>query len=433
MTISIESELKLPCGAVLPNRLCKAAMTEGLADEMNRTTEKHVNLYRRWSLGGAGLLISGNVQVDRRYLERAGNIAIDNNGGLDQLKALARAGTEGGNHFWMQISHPGRQVMTSVNRNPVAPSAVPMDLGKQFADPRALNEAEILEIIEKFAFVAKTAKECGFTGVQVHGAHGYLISQFLSPVSNIRTDRWGGSLENRARLLLEVVRSVREAVGVDYPVGVKLNSADFQKGGFGPEDALQVVQWLNEEKIDLLEVSGGTYEQPQMMGTDGIAGQADQQMAASTKRREAYFLEYAKKIETVAEMPLMVTGGFRTRLAMDDALNNGETEVVGLARPLCVDPDCAGKLLRRDIEKLPSHEKNLRIGPGIFGPASSIQLFKMMNGWGAQGWFCLQILRMGDGKEPDLASGAFRSLIGYQKNESAAGKRRAAATPGIDQ
>ena len=233
MTITIASPLTLPCGLTLPNRLAKAALTEGLSDGYNRATEAHQRLYRRWSEGGAGLVITGNVQVDRRYLERPGNIAIDGNGGEKELADMARAGTVAGNQLWMQLSHAGRQTMRYLNAEPVGPSAVPVKLpGGAFGKPRALTQSDIDDVITRFVNAAGVAQDTGFTGIQLHSAHGYLLSEFLSPLSNLRTDQWGGSLENRARLLLTLVKLIRARVGQAFPICVKLNSADFQKGGF---------------------------------------------------------------------------------------------------------------------------------------------------------------------------------------------------------
>jgi hypothetical protein len=219
----------------------------------------------------------------------------------------------------MQISHAGRQSPRYATRQPVGPSAVTLDLLGSYKTPRALEEHEILDIIQRFGAVAKIAQDCGFTGVQVHGAHGYLISSFLSPVTNRREDRWGGSTENRARLLIECVRAVRAQVGPGFPVSVKLNSDDFRKGGFSHADCLQVVELLNAAGIDLLEISGGTYEQPRLLGVEGRSEDAVQ-VRSSTRVREAYFLEYAEAIRRVATMPLMVTGGFRTREGMEARL-----------------------------------------------------------------------------------------------------------------
>ena len=429
----LAAPLALPCGAVLPNRLAKAAMTEGLADAQSRASDRLVHLYRRWSEGGAGLLVTGNVQIDRFVLERPGNVVIDSRwapsvdrDARERLAAWARAGTAAGNHLWMQLSHAGRQSPRYVTREPLAPSAVPLRLMGNYARPRALRDDEIVALIGRFADAAAIARECGFTGVQVHGAHGYLISSFLSPVTNRRTDAWGGPLEHRARLLLETVRAVRQAVGRDFPVGVKLNSDDFRQGGFSHDECLRVVQWLAEARVDLLEISGGTYEQPRLLGVAGRAEDAVD-VRPSTRVREAYFLHYAAAIRAAARLPLMVTGGFRTRAGMEAALAAGDTDVIGLARPLCTDPDAPRRLLAREIDTLPSHERHLHLAPrGRLSPASPWLGAKMINVLGAQGWYYRQIEHLADDEDPDLRLGIVPAFAGYLTREltRAAGLRR---------
>lgn len=425
---TIASPLTLPCGATLKNRIAKGAMTEGLADPLNRATEKHVRLYGRWADGGAGMLLTGNVQVDRRYLERPGNVAIDgpqSNEQLSRLSAYAEAGTRNGTHLWMQLSHAGRQTPALVTKEPVAPSAVEVAMpGGQFGKPRALTGDEIADIIQRFAHAAGVARETGFTGVQIHAAHGYLISEFLNPRVNRRTDEWGGSLENRARLLLETVKAVREKVGADYPVSVKLNSSDFQKGGFTHAESIQVATWLDGIGLDLLEISGGNYEQPVMADVEGFEPVYTEEVRDTTRKREAYFLEYAADISrAVGKTPLMVTGGFRTVSAMNDALASGDADVIGIARPMCVDADLPDQLLTGRVAEARKWEKELRLGPTRFlGPNSPIDMIRGMNGWGTQGWFCLQLIRMGEGREPDRRMGVFTALRRYMANEQAAAK-----------
>ncbi|NND69233.1 MAG: NADH:flavin oxidoreductase/NADH oxidase family protein, partial [Halioglobus sp.] len=345
----IARSLQLPCGAVLPNRLAKAAMTEGLADPQGMPTQALENLYGLWSDGGAGLLLSGNIQVDGEHLERPGNVIVDGEPSEKLTAALqswARVATRGGNHFWAQISHAGRQTQKPVNPNPKAPSAVRVGLpGGQFGEPVPLTGDEIKSIIERFAICARAVQDAGFTGVQVHAAHGYLLSQFLSPRTNLREDEYGGPLENRARMLLEVVRAVRAAVGPDLPVGVKMNSADFQQGGFAFEDSLQVAKWLEEAGIDLLEISGGTYEQPKLLGAEGIEEEEAQHVAKSTQIREAYFVDFALAMSEQVNIPLMVTGGFRRRYAMEQALDGNGADVIGIGRPMCVQTDAPQRLL----------------------------------------------------------------------------------------
>ena len=426
--MAIEQSLRLPCGAVLQNRLVKAAMTEGLADPQLRATGRHVTLYRRWSEGGAGLLISGNVQIDRWCLERPANVAIDLTAGGDgpearsRLKHWAQAATVGGNHFWMQIAHAGRQAPRYVSRQPLAPSAVQLELLGNYARPRAITEDEILDFIQRFARVAVVGRECGFTGVQLHAAHGYLLSSFLSPVTNRRTDAWGGSLANRARFLLEAIRATRRAVGADFPIAVKLNSDDFRKGGFTLEECFEVVQLLNPEKLDLLEISGGSYEQPKLLGYEGRARDAVP-MRESTRKREAYFLDYAAAIRKVAAMPLMVTGGFRTRAAMDEAITSGDCDLIGLGRPLCTHPDTPRRLLAGEIEAAPKYESQLYLRPrGLFSPTSPVLLFKALNVIGALGWYYQQLFRLADGLEPDLERGVLKAYFAYFADELAKAK-----------
>ncbi len=417
----ISDPFTLPCGAVLKNRLAKAAMTEGLADERNRATDRHVTLYRRWAEGGAGLLLTGNLQVDRRYLERGGNVVIDgpqDNEQLARLAAFAEAGRSNGAHVWVQMSHAGRQTPINIATEPVGPSAIPLALpGGRFGKPRALTDEDIRDVIRRFAFVAETSKQAGFSGVQIHSAHGYLLSEFLSPRVNLRDDIWGGALENRARLLLETVRAVRAKVGPDFPVSIKLNSADFQKGGFALEDCLQVVEMLNNEGVDLLEISGGTYEQPKLLGMAGIEPVEDPKVRASTKAREAYFIDYAIAVRAVAKMPLMVTGGFRSKAGMSEALSGDDVDVLGIGRPLCVDANFINRILDGEIEKAPDVESGLALGPWIFGPQSPIQMIKLINGFAKMGWYYEQLYRMADGLDADLKMSAFKAFLSYQTTE----------------
>ncbi len=419
MTSPLAAPLTLPCGAVLPNRIAKAAMTEALGDLRDDATPALERLYRRWSDGGAGLLISGHVMVDRRFLEQAGNVVLDHETDETKLRAWVAAGTHGGNHLWAQLNHPGRQTTRFHSDRPVAPSAVALPVRGFFARPRALEESEIGELIAAFARSAGIARRAGFTGVQVHAAHGYLISQFLSPRSNRRSDAWGGSLERRARFLLEVVRAVRAAVGPGYPVAVKLNSSDFQRGGFEHDDAVEVARMLAAEGIGLLEISGGTYERVAFAGQRrvafvgqgadaGLGGRASvaEPRAAATRAREAYFLEYAHAIRAATPgVPLMVSGGFRTPAFMAEVLGAGEADVLGIARPFCVEPGFPARLLAGSTEPLPSPEERIRIGRGWAGPHSPSADLRAYNAQAATAWFYRQIERLGAGEEPERRPG----------------------------
>lgn len=418
MTSLLSSPLTLPCGAILPNRMAKAAMTEGLADICGRPTPELDRLYGIWSDGGAGMLLSGNIQIDADHLERPGNIIIDQAPDADMMAALcrlAKAATRNGNHFWAQISHAGRQTMKAVNPHPKAPSAIKLGLpGGQFGMPVALDEFEISDIRNRFVRAAMTCQAAGFTGVQIHAAHGYLFSQFLSPRSNIRTDQYGGALENRARILLDTVKAVRAAVGASFPISVKLNSADFQKGGFAFEDSLQVAQWLEEASVDLIEISGGTYEQPKLLGIEGMEAAEPQNVAQSTLQREAYFVDFAQAMQSAVTVPLMVTGGFRTRAAMEQALSMGAADLIGLGRPLCYQPNGPLLLLSGETE-LPRMENTLALFPRWLRFVTNIKTVRAISSFAVQYWFYVQLYALGRTGAPAPGRSVLASFLEVER------------------
>ena len=407
LAIQLGTELKLPCGVTIPNRLGKSAMTEGLADEYDNATPELNQLYQTWSHGGTGLQISGNVMIDRRYLERGGNVVLEDESGMPELKKMAEAGKQAGNQFWMQISHPGRQCPRLVNNKPLSPSDVQLKILGNFSRPRAMTETDIEDVIQRFANTAKLAKQAGFTGVQVHCAHGYLISQFLNPLVNRRDDQWGGSLENRARLARRVIQAVRAAVGADFPVAAKLNSADFQKGGFSLEECKTVAGWLAEDSLDLLEISGGNYEQTSLFGAES------NDVRESTRKREAYFLEYASAIRESANIPLMVTGGFRNRAVMQSALKNKELDMVGLARPLCTQTDASQSLIEGSIDEVDKYEDQLVLGKGFWGNNSSSTAIRSINDFGQVGFYYWQIIKLSQAQPIDTDLKVFRSFVNH--------------------
>ena len=281
---SLHDPLPLPSGLVLPNRLMKAAMSEALADSGNSPGARLERLYRRWSRGVYGLLVTGNVMVDRTQLGEPDNVVIEDDRDLDALTRWAKSSHDAGVPIWVQLNHPGRQSNPlALGHIPVAPSAVPMSLPGS-PTPRELTSAEIEDIIERFVTAAAVCETAGFDGVQVHGAHGYLVTQFLSPLTNLRDDDWGGDPQRRMRFLLEIVRRIRARVSPGFAVSVKLNSADFQRGGFSEDESRDVIAALAAEGLDMIEISGGNYESPAMSGS----------AAASTRAREAYFLDYAR-------------------------------------------------------------------------------------------------------------------------------------------
>ena len=415
MSELINESFTLPCGQVIKNRICKAAMTERIAKGNNLAHQGHANLYDRWADGNIGISLTGNVQVDRRNLEGPANVAIDKNNYKDQfdaLKAWSKAGTKNNTQLWMQISHAGRQTPGEINSSPMAPSDIGLKIpGKNFGTPTPMTEEDILDVIDRFVFTAKIARDTGFTGVQFHSAHGYLLSEFLSPDINNRTDAWGGSIENRTRIHLEIIKRCRQEVGEDYPISVKLNSADFQKGGFSPDESIKVAQMLENAGVDIIEISGGTYEQPKLIGVEAsINAKRSEKRKESTIAREAYFLEYAQDIRKAVSIPLMVTGGFRTREGINDALQSNVCQIVGIGRPLCADPYCIKKMISGELETLPSFEKTLSLGPSILSPSSPFTLIKVINAFASMAWFYQQIKNMAKGLMPNQEQKLFNAF-----------------------
>ena len=323
-TSSVLAEpLTLPCGVTVKNRFFKAPMHEALGTPGLGPSQDIVDLYGRWAAGGSGVLVTGNVAVDSRHLGEPGNIVVEDESHLEMLRRWAQAGTAGGTQLWMQINHPGRQSPRSVNLHPVAPSEISSagGYGRVVAPPRELSREAIDDVVRRFVTTARVAKKAGFTGVEIHAAHGYLISQFLSPVDNHRTDEYGGSLEGRMRFLIEIYQGMRETLGPDFPIAVKLNSSDGDPGGMSQEDSLRVAVRLSELGVDVLEISGGTYRKPVFEETDS---------SVEDHRRGVYFADYARRLKELVSMPVALTGGFRSASGMEEAVAEGLTDFVGI-------------------------------------------------------------------------------------------------------
>ncbi|MCP4601381.1 MAG: NADH:flavin oxidoreductase/NADH oxidase family protein [Proteobacteria bacterium] len=379
-TQTLGAPLKLRCGAVIKNRFVKSAMSEALGTIDNRPTRKLPHLYETWAQGGTGLLVTGNVMIDKSALGEPLNVVIEDESELEMLGEWARRGTQNDTQLWMQLNHPGKQSPKGLSPEPVAPSAVPLAKGlrKLFNTPRALAEAEIENLIERFARAAGIAKKAGFTGVQIHGAHGYLVSEFLSPRHNQREDQWGGNPENRMRFAISIYQAIRETVGSEFPIGIKLNSADFQRGGFTEEESLNVIKTLDAAGIDLIEVSGGNYESPAMTGA-----------RQSTKEREAYFIEFAGKVNQQIDTTLLLTGGFRTSQGMADAIVSGATDLVGMARPLAMVTDIPNRILSG--ENFKSEVGPLSTGIKAIDKVSPLEVT----------WYEQQLALIAKGKQPN--------------------------------
>ncbi len=397
--------LTLPCGLSVRNRILKSAMSEGLGSNIHLPDHRLQQLYRTWDQGGAGILVTGNVMVDGRALGEPGNVVLDKDTELGSFKAWAQAGTATGSSLWMQINHPGKQAASFASQEAVAPSAVGFttSLRHAFPVPRELSHQEVLDTIERFATTALLAKQAGFSGVQIHGAHGYLVSQFLSPIHNVRSDQWGGSLAKRMRFVLEVYQAIRDKVGATFAVGIKLNSADFQQGGFSEDESMILIEELYKAGIDLVEVSGGTYEAPVMTGD---------RIAESTRKREAYFLAFAEAMRKKSDVPLCVTGGFRSSAGVQQALANGATDMAGVARPMAIDP-----AMPRHLIQEPDYTIQM---PDLSTGLKSLDKFASLN----ITWYQNQIHRLAAGKQADIQLGGLRSFASTVTKQGVAAFKR---------
>lgn len=324
--------LELPCGVVLKNRIAKSAMSDSLGDGTGHPTTEQYRLYQRWADGGLAVSIIGEVQPTPNYAEKPGNLVLNEGSDLNKFRELARLGGENGAQLWLQLGHAGALAYGPIS-TPKGPSA--LALSGLHCDEMSLDE--ILQVPLEFAKTARLAQEAGFGGVQIHAAHGFLLSQFLSPLFNKRSDEYGGEITNRMKLLLDSIQAVRLAVGPNFPIAVKLNSSDQLEGGLCEDDALQVVAALDETSVDIIDISGGTYF-PGAKSASDSAG------------RGPYFIAFAQRARTLTSKPLMLTGGFKTQKQAEEAVSSGAADVVGLARSLVLEPAlpnhwAAGKML----------------------------------------------------------------------------------------
>ena len=390
MTSSIFTSFTLPNGQIIKNRLVKAAMEENLATIKHLPGYELKRLYTSWADGGVGLIITGNVMVDHLAMTGPGGLVLEQDTDLSSFIDLAKLSKTNNTKIWMQINHPGRQVFKKMGGKVLSPSNVALNMGKHsamFCTPKPMDESEIQDVIQRFTITAIRAEQAGFDGVEIHAAHGYLLAQFLSPLTNKRNDKWGGSLENRARLLIRIVKSVKAACDDSFAIAVKLNSADFQRGGFDIDDAEFVVKMLGELNIDCVELSGGSYEAPAMQGRT-----ADDRTLAS----EAYFLEFASKIANNVSVPVMTTGGVSRYAVAKNVIDSG-VALVGMASALALTPD------------LPNQWQN---NPSVSSYTPAVNWKdKTLSGLATMALVKQQLRRISQGKPPKVTASPLWALI----------------------
>jgi 2,4-dienoyl-CoA reductase-like NADH-dependent reductase (Old Yellow Enzyme family) len=373
-------------GRDAPSRFMKGAMTERLSSWDQRDISKRgipskglIKVYEEWGKGGYGIILSGNTMINPIDLEAPGNPIISKDLDTPERAAafeeMAKVSKAHGSLYITQLSHGGRQVANIVNKHPVSASDVKLEdrMGMTFEKPTPLTIDGIKDVIDQFTYAAKYCYDHGSDGVQLHAAHGYLLSQFLAGSTNKRTDNYGGSLHNRARIIYEAFTSIRKAVpDPKFILAIKINSVEFQEDGFSSEDCREVCKELEKLGVDVLELSGGTYEEL------GFAHKKE-----STKQREAFFLEFSDIIRDglSKDKPstIWVTGGFRTAKAMVNAVENGSTQGIGLARPATDEFDLPKLLIQG---KVPSSRKSLlpETDFGITNMASGTQIRQVAHG-----------------------------------------------------
>lgn len=382
--IALGQALELPCGVRLKNRIIKSAMSDSLGDGAGNPTEAQMRLYERWSEGGAALSLIGEVQICPDFPEKPGNLVLVPDADLQSLQALARRGSVNGAQLWPQLGHAGA-LSHAPTSQPKGPSALEVE-GLQCGE---LSLAEIQALPALYASAASLAKQVGFGGVQIHAGHGFLLSQFLSPLFNQRTDAYGGAIANRFRLIGEVIEAVRSAVGYAFPIGIKMNSSDQLVGGLTEHDALAVIELLDQSSVDLIDISGGTY-------FPGAPSSSD-----SSATRGPYFTHFAKRAKAVTSIPIMVTGGFKTREQALAVIERGEADAIGIARAMVLAPNLANEWL--------SHHSHDPSFPAFDAPVPP---------GGITAWYSMRLTALGHDKEASFDLNLNAALSAYEARDA---------------
>jgi len=379
----LSQPLDLPCGVRLKNRLVKSAMSDSLGDGAGNPTEVQMRLYERWAEGGAALSLIGEVQVNPHYPEKPGNLVLGPDADLTALKALARRGSANGSNIWPQLGHAGALAHRPIS-NPKGPS--PLDVEGLRCEGMSLED--IRDLPHTYAQAARLAQKAGFGGVQIHAGHGFLFSQFLSPLFNHRTDAYGGTVERRFRVIGEVIDAVRQAVGPAFPIGIKINSTDKLEGGLTTDDALMIVQLLDETSVDLIDISGGTY-------FPGAASSSESRSSSAP-----YFVDFARQAKRITTIPIMLTGGFETRDQAAKALTDGSADAISLARAMALNSSLANMWL------------------SDAGADPEFPRFDAPPRGGVTAWYSMRLTALGEDREEQFALSPAEALEAYDKRDA---------------
>ena len=375
--------LVLPCGEILKNRLTKSSMSDSLGDGMGDPTEAQIRLYERWAEGGAALSLIGEVQGDPRFPEKPGNLVLGPKSNQEALRSLASRAQIHGAHLWPQLGHAG-----ALSHLPISQPKGPSPLNITGLKCEGMSVDDIQELPGIYARAAETAKSAGFKGVQIHAGHGFLFSQFLSPLFNHRTDEYGGSVEGRFNIINKVISAIRQTVGPAFPIGIRINSTDKLVGGLTNDDALEVVRILDQTSIDLIDISGGTY-------FPGARSSSD-----SASEGGPYFMDFARRAKEVTKIPIMVTGGFTKRSQAIDALESGSVDMVSLARTMILNPGLANAWLSED------------------GGDPEFPILDSPPRGGVTAWYSMRITALGEDAENAFTLSAQAALEAYEERDA---------------
>lgn len=338
----------------IPNRIVRSATAERMADENGFPTDQLTDLWTELARGGTGLIISGHMYVHPSGKCHPEMTGIYSDFLIPALSKAVEAVHKVGGKIAVQINHGGMQCARETVNGTMAPSAINEEFLTQPA--REIKAYEIDELIDAYTQASRRAKDAGFDAVQLHGAHGYLINQFISPFVNKREDKWGGSLERRTRFLREVCHAVRDEVGVDYPVFIKFGMEDGVDGGLSVEEGVEVISKMIEWGLDAVEISGG-------VRADSV------KKGIKNEDREAYFRPLAKWARLVTDLSIILVGGIRSRNVMEDVLSSGDADFVAMCRPLINDPGFPNQMKSGEIEKSGCISSNncwpKKVGDGI--------------------------------------------------------------------
>ncbi|MEM7405164.1 MAG: NADH:flavin oxidoreductase/NADH oxidase family protein [Pseudomonadota bacterium] len=374
--------LRLPCGAVLKNRIAKSSMSDSLGDGEGNATDAQIRLYERWAEGGAAVSMIGEVQFDPRYPEKPGNLVLRDDAGKARFEELTARALVDGAHLWPQIGHAG-----ALSYAPIGPPLGPSSLDVEGLQCRGMSVEQVEELPAAYAAAARRARNAGFSGVHIHAGHGFLLSQFLSPLFNRRTDGYGGSIEGRSRIVLDIVDRVRKAVGPAFPIGIRINASDQLEGGLSEADALAVVKQLDDTSVDLIDISGGTYFPGAKSSSDSTGG-------------GPYFVDFARRARHVTQVPLMVTGGFRGRGQAIHAIESGAADIVGLARSMVLMPELPNVWLSA-ASRDPVFPRFEKVVPG-----------------GITAWYSLRLTALGEDREAEFSMDIPEALETYDARDA---------------